>query len=146
MIIRVFDEEKANKCDVLLTKLIQDERQYDKTIDKDFVVNNYFKNAILNKNNILLCYEENSIIKGYIYLKEITNNNKKGYMIDGIYVDEEYRQNGIAKALINESIKIINNTDAKFIDINVLANNKIARKIYESFGFNEFKLTLQKEL
>ena len=146
MIIRIFDEERANKCDALLTKLIQDERQYDKTIEKDYVVNDYFKNVILNKNNILLCYEEGSIIKGYIYLKLITNNDKKGYLIDGLYVDEKYRQNGIAKDLINEAIKIIKDTNASFIDINVLADNKIARKLYESFGFNEFKITLKKEL
>ena len=44
MIIRVLDEERASTCDILLTKLIQDERQYDNSIDKDFVVNNYFKN------------------------------------------------------------------------------------------------------
>ena len=58
MIIRVLDEERANACDILLTKLIQDERKYDNSINENFVVKDYFKNVIKDENNILLCYEE----------------------------------------------------------------------------------------
>ena len=45
MVIRVLDDKKADQCDELLTKLIHDERQYDDSIDNDFVVNDYFKNS-----------------------------------------------------------------------------------------------------
>ena len=107
MIIRVLDEERASTCDILLTKLIQDERQYDNSIDKDFVVNNYFKNIIKNENNILLCYEEDNIIKGYIYLKPVNNDSQKGYLIDGLYVDIKYRNNGIATKLIENALNVI---------------------------------------
>jgi FtsZ-binding cell division protein ZapB len=34
MIRRIYDEISANYCDTLLTKLIQDEKQYDNTIDE----------------------------------------------------------------------------------------------------------------
>ena len=57
MIIRVFDDKRAEVCDGLLTKLIQDERQYNKFIDEKFIVKDYFKNVIKDDNNILLCYE-----------------------------------------------------------------------------------------
>ena len=100
MVVRVFDEERANICDSLLTKLIQDERQYNSSIDKNFIVKDYFKNVIKNKDNILLCYEDEKIIKGYIYLKLITSDNMRGYLIDGLYVEEDYRNNGIATKLI----------------------------------------------
>ena len=103
MIIRVLDEERANVCDMLLTKLIQNEKQYDNSIDEGFVVTDYFKNVIKNKNNILLCYEEDKTIKGYIYLKLINNDNRKGYLIDGLYVDAKYRNNGIATKLIENA-------------------------------------------
>ena len=145
MINRVYDEEKARACDDLLTKLIQDERNYDNSIEKDFVVKDYFKNVIKNKNNILLCFEEDNIIKGYVYIKPINVNNRKGYLIDGLYVEKDYRNNKIATKLIDEAIKIIENTDAKFIDINVLANNEIARKLYKHLNFNEFKISMRKE-
>ena len=144
MIIRVLDEERASTCDILLTKLIQDERQYDNSIDKDFVVNNYFKNTIKNKDNILLCYEEDNIIKGYIYLKPVINDNTKGYLIDGLYVDAKYRNNGIATKLIDNALTIIKNVD--FIDINVMSQNINAINLYKKFGFNEFKISLRKNI
>ena len=146
MIIRVFDEERANICDNLLTKLIQDERQYDNSIDDSFVVKDYFKNVIKNKNNILLCYEEDTIIKGYIFFKIINTNNNNGYLIDGLYVIEEYRNNGIATKLLESGLNILNDTNVKFIDINVLSNNKSAINLYKKFGFNEFKISFRKDL
>ncbi len=144
MIIRVLDEERASTCDMLLTKLIQDERQYDNSIDKDFVVNNYFKNTIKNENNILLCYEEDNIIKGYIYLKPVNSDNQNGYLIDGLYVDIAYRNNGIATKLIDNALTIIKDVD--FIDINVMSQNIDAINLYKKFGFNEFKISLRKNI
>ena len=144
MIIRVLDEERASTCDMLLTKLIQDEIQYDNSIDKDFVVNNYFKNTIKNENNILLCYEEDNIIKGYIYLKPVNDDNQNGYLIDGLYVDIAYRNNGIATKLIDNALTIIKDVD--FIDINVMSQNIDAINLYKKFGFNEFKISLRKNI
>jgi ribosomal protein S18 acetylase RimI-like enzyme len=146
MIIRVLDEERASTCDILLTKLIQDERQYDNSIDKDFVVNNYFKNIIKNENNILLCYEEDNIIKGYIYLKPVNNDSQNCYLIDGLYVDNEYRNKGIATKLIENALNVIKETNVAVVDINVMANNSVAISLYKRFGFNEFRISLRKNI
>lgn len=146
MIIRVLDEERASICDILLTKLIQDERQYDNSIDKDFVVNNYFKNIIKNENNILLCYEEDNIIKGYIYLKPVNNDSQNCYLIDGLYVDNEYRNKGIATKLIENALNVIKETNVAVVDINVMANNSVAISLYKRFGFNEFRISLRKNI
>lgn len=145
MVIRVLDDERANICDNLLTKLIQDERQYDKSIDKGFVVKDYFKNVIKNEENILLCYEENNIIKGYIYLKQIINNNKKGYLIDGLYVEELYRNKGIASKLIEKALNITKDNGIEVLEINVMSQNKKAIKLYKKYGFNEFKICFRKK-
>ena len=145
MVIRVLDDERANICDNLLTKLIQDERQYDKSIDKGFVVKDYFKNVIKNEENILLCYEENNIIKGYIYLKQIINNNKKGYLIDGLYVEELYRNKSIASKLIEKALNITKDNGIEVLEINVMSQNKKAIKLYKKYGFNEFKICFRKK-
>ena len=142
MIIRVLDDKRANICDGLLTELIQDERQYDNSIDKDFIVKDYFVNVIKNDDNILLCYEDNEKIKGYIYLKPIEN----GYLIDGLYVDEQYRNNGIASELMEEALNILSNKGINHIDINVLFQNKSAIDLYKKYGFNEFRISLRKDL
>ena len=146
MIIRVLDEERANVCDMLLTKLIQDEKQYDNSIDENFVVKNYFRNVIKNETNILLCYEEDQLIKGYIYLKLIDNDNRKGYLIDGLYVDIKYRNKGIATNLIESALTIVKKSNVSFVDINVMTNNKVAINLYKHFGFNEFKVSLRKDI
>lgn len=146
MVIRVLDEVRANICDNLLTKLIQDERQYDDSINENFVVKDYFKNVINNKDNILLCYEEDKIIKGYIYLKLVNNDNKKGYLIDGLYVDNEYRNNGIATKLIENALNVIKKANISVVDINVMANNSVAINLYKRFGFNEFRISLRKNI
>ena len=146
MVVRVFDEERANACDSLLTKLIQDERQYDNSIDKNFIVKDYFKNVIKNQDNILLCYEEYKILKGYIYLKLTTADNKKGYLIDGLYVEETYRDNGIASKLIESALDMLKDNNVDFIDINVLAQNQKAINLYKKFGFSEFKINYRKNL
>ena len=143
MVQRVFDEKQANYCDTLLTKLIQDERQYDNSINENFKVNDYFRNIIKNDKNILLCYEENNFIVGYIYLKPITNDTQKGYLIDGLYVEKQYRNKGIGKKLVEEALNLIKN-NYDFIDINVLYANKIALKLYKSLGFKEFKICMRK--
>lgn len=146
MIIKVLDEYKADKCDELLTKLIQDERQYDSYINENFIVKDYFKNIIKDKNNILLCYEENENIVGYIYFKYQNNEDSIGYLIDGLYVEEEYRKRGIAKTLIKEGLKIISDYKIDFVDINVMYNNKIAIKLYESLGFNALSLKMRMKM
>lgn len=142
MIERVNSEADANKCDKLLTELILDEKKYDKTLDNNFIVKDYFVNQIKNPNNILLVYKDNDVI-GYIYLRPI-NDNIKNYLIDGLYVEENYRNKGIGKKLITEAIKYLKNINAEYIDINVMYDNDIARKLYKYFEFNEFKLTMRK--
>ena len=90
-----------------------------------------------------MCYEENNFIVGYIYLKPITNDTQKGYLIDGLYVEKQYRNKGIGKKLVEEALNLIKN-NYDFIDINVLYANKIALKLYKSLGFKEFKICMRK--
>lgn len=135
MIVRILDEEKANRCDELLKKLIHDEKQYNPLINENFIVKDYFKNVIKDEKNFLLGYEINEKIVGYTYFKFINNDEGTGYLIDGLFVEEEYRNKGIAKTLISEGFKRINKNEIDFIDINVMSKNSIAFNLYKSFGF-----------
>ena len=147
MIRKVETLEEANKCDELLNKLILDEKKYDNTINEKFVVKNYFSKMINNENNILLVDIIDDKIIAYVFAKKIYDESIDiGYLIDGLYVEQEYRNRGIAKNLINEIIKICENNNASYIDINVIYNNALAKKLYKSLEFNELKLTLRKKL
>lgn len=145
MIEQVFKRDEAVYCDTLLTQLIQDESKYDSSIDPDFIVKDYFSNTIKNKNNILLAYKIDSKIVGYIFLKQVVSDDSTGYIIDGLYVLANYRQNGIAKKLIAKSLDILQEKHVPFIDINVMAENTIALNLYKYFGFKEFRVQMRKK-
>lgn len=144
MIKRVATNLDAKQCDDLLNKLILDERKYDKNIDENFIVKDYFKNIIQRENHYVLAYFKDNTIVGYIYLKPIENDNKLGYLIDGLYVLEEYRNQKIAKSLILEALNILSKIDIEFIDINVMWDNVVAKNLYKYLGFDEFKIQMRK--
>ena len=130
MIIKVNSIDDCKICDNFLTLLIQDERKYDTTIDEKFVVKDYFINMINNQNILLLYKSENKPI-GYIFAKKIDDK----YLIDGLYIDINFRNKGIAKKLIKKIIKEIYSLGDYEIFINVLKENKVAVNLYKNIGF-----------
>jgi ribosomal protein S18 acetylase RimI-like enzyme len=130
MITKVNSIDECKICDNFLTLLIQDERKYDNTIDENFVVSNYFINMIKEENILLLYKNENKPI-GYIFAKKI--NGK--YLIDGLYIDINFRNKGIATKLIKEIIREIYLLGNYEIFINTLKKNKIAVNLYKNNGF-----------
>ena len=71
MIKRIITIKDAKICDGLLTKLIQNESEYDKLLPKNFIVQDYFQNVIKDEKNTLLGYIVDKQIIGYIFLKNI---------------------------------------------------------------------------
>lgn len=130
MIIKVNSIDDCKICDNFLTLLIQDERKYDTTIDEKFVVKDYFINMINNQNILLLYKNENKPI-GYIFAKKIDDK----YLSDGLYIDINFRNKGIAKKLIKVIIKEIYSLGDYEIFINVLKENKVAVNLYKNIGF-----------
>lgn len=133
----------ADRCDELLTKLIQDERQYNDTIDENYIVTNHFNKMLNDENIIILAYYINKIIVGYILIRRTDNNT---CLLDGLYVEKEYRNKGIGKSLLTEAISRIENMNIKYIDINVMYNNIIAKHIYEKLGFVEYEIKMRKSI
>ena len=67
-------------------------------------------------------------------------------MIDALFVEENYRNKWIASRLLSYSLEEFKNNDVKYIEINVLSKNKIAKKLYKKFGFDTFKEVMRNEL
>ena len=144
MIKRIIDDKDAITCDELLTKLIRDESKFDKLISQEFKVQDYFKNVIKNNKNILLGYIIDNQIIGYTYLKYIVEDNNKGYLIDGLYIEEAYRRKGYAKELLEYALNLLDKENYDFIDINVLYANEKARNLYKSLDIKDFKIIMRK--
>ena len=130
MIIPVTSPDDCLICDNFLTMLIQDERQYDDSIDPNFVVQDYFVN-MLNNDNILLIYKDKGLSLGYAFGRKMN----KSYLIDGLFVAKEYRQKGIATALVKDLIKRIQSKGDFPILINVVKANTKAYNLYQTLGF-----------
>ena len=133
----------ADRCDELLTKLIQDERQYNDTIDDNYIVTNHFNKMLDDENIIILAYYINEIIVGYILIRRMANST---CLLDGLYVEKEYRNKGIGKSLLTEAISRIKNMNIKYVDINVMYNNIIAKHIYEKLGFVGYEIKMRKSI
>jgi len=147
MFIKEVDNiEEAIKCDELLTKLIIDEKKYNPNISDDVNINNFYPN-IYNKDNnkLFIAIDDNNII-GYIYIKLISIDgidNNKELLIDALYIEEDYRNKGIATSLINKVKEYSINNNIKYISINVLDKNIKAKNLYNKLGFNINSLGLK---
>ena len=133
----------ADRCDELLTKLIHDERQYNDTIEDNYIVTNHFNKMLDDENIIILAYYINKTIVGYILIRRTSNNT---CLLDGLYVEKEYRNKGIGKSLLTEAISRIKNMNVKYVDINVMYNNIIAKHIYEKLGFVGYEIKMRKSI
>lgn len=139
----VITNEDANKCDKLLNKLVLDERKYDNSISEDAKILNYFKYMIRQKYNFLLGYYIDNNIVGYTFIKGI---DKETALLDGLYVEEEYRNKGIATELIKTAFETCKNNKIKFLDVNVMYQNKEAQSLYNKLGFVNLRIGLRKPI
>ncbi len=94
--------EEARTLDYFLTKLIQDEKQYDDNIDGSFVVNSYYEYIIPNENNCVLIAKIEDVLVGFLY-GYIENSGDcyidKKAILDAMYVDSDYRKKVLEKPL-----------------------------------------------
>ena len=143
MIKEVKNVEDANKCDELLTKLILDERKYNDLIDNNIVIKNHFSKMLDDEDVLLLAYYLDKLIVGYILIRKINENL---CLLDGLYVLEEYRNQKIASSLLNEAIDRCKKLNVKYIDINVMEKNELAKRIYKKLDFTEYEVKLRKNI
>ena len=149
MIIKeVETKEELNKCDEFLNKLIQDEKKYNDNINDNNKIENYYEKVLNDNNKLFIALDKNVV--GYIFIK-ISDPNKnaeiyKEAFIDALYVEEEYRNKGIATSLIGKAKDYAKSMGAKKISISVISVNETALKLYYKVGFKDFSYRLNQEL
>ena len=151
MIIKpVENNNEASICNLLLEKLIIDEKKYNDNISDNIDLSNYYENIYRKDNNKIYIAMDDEKIVGYIYVKlndpRLYGEKYKEAFIDALYVDEEYRNNKIATSLIEKARIYAKENDAKKISINVISNNEIALNLYYKLGFYNFSIRLKQNL
>lgn len=134
----------------LLTDLIQDERQYDKNINKNYAVKNYYEQFFGKKDScIIVAKNENNAILGYGFGFIMDYGNvydNKVAQLDAVYIKPEYRKKGIARQIIQYFTEWSKNNKVSYIKLKVCNNNNKAVKLYEKEGFSIDKKILKKKL
>ncbi len=93
----------------------------------------------LKKGNLLLIATQGSheaVVSGYV-LAFVRNKSARIY---SLATAPEFRQQGIAKNLLAECIKRLGDMGIGCITLELRITNSSARKLYQSFGFIEYKV------
>ena len=150
MIIKEVEKnEEINICNEFLKKLIIDEKKYDDNINDQIIINDYYQKVCNDNNKLFIAIIDNNVI-GYIYIKisdpKQNSDIYKESFIDAIYVENNYRNNGVATNLIEKAKEFSKEKGAKKISINALKDNKVALELYYKLGFNDFSVKLKQDL
>ena len=149
MIIRKAVQNDVKELNNLLTLLIRDEKQYDDSINEDFVVTNMYENYIYDERRYIIVIEDNKKVVGYLYgflKEEDATSTKNMCVIDALFILEEYRHKGLSNKLIEEFKKWAKKNKANAIEISVCSKNSIAKKLYLKHNFVSLKETLRFEI
>ena len=148
---RVTTIDDADICDRFLTGLIQYESAIDKLINKNFTVKDFYRRAITNENQYLALAFESDEPVGFIYayrkIAKGTSFDDNIIEIDGLFIQESNRSNGIGTALI----KSVENWAKSFyttahVEITYINGNTPAQKCYEKLGYTPIKTILRKKI
>lgn len=107
------------------------------------------KEVLLNKalaGEMYICLaedEESETLLGYIVTTISPENDGE---IDSIYVEEEYRLMGIGDALMQRSIRWMDEKGVKTKKVVIATSNQEAISFYERYGFRRRSITLEKPL
>jgi len=103
-----------------------------------------------SRKRFVLVAEENGVVVGFIYCtikkRPSVFTVKETGIIEDILVLPEFRKKGIAKKLVQETIKRFRKAKIKFVCVSALSNNKKALKAYQKLGFKEFKKELRRKI
>ena len=97
-----------------------------------FKMQQWINQSYLNHSNTLVLKLDNWII-GHLSIRMI--DHTKTAHIFHLIIDPDQQQRGYGKLLISHAEKLIIKNNLKKITINVLINNKTAKKFYEKNGF-----------
>ncbi len=126
--------------DEMLCKLhkyhVENKPEVYKDIDYFFSKDEFEK--ILEEKNFFILSILDSVVVGLIWYRKAEKGNKfeknrTQFWIDGIYVDERYRNKGIADRLLSEVIDIAKNDGIDSIESMVWDFNEASKKLFAKY-------------
>ena len=147
------DAQQLRRCVIGLQEF---ERQLDPRMPSgESIADNYIQEMFMQCRQfagVVFVCEQGDKIAGYITIhtkyvsEDINDGPRKFAFISDVFVDEEFRGQGIGKALLNHAEIHARENDVSEMMIGVLASNNQARSLYLAMGFEEFAIKLEKKL
>ena len=149
MNIRKANLQDASIVNGFLTKLIHDEKKYDSNINDKCEIKEFYENMISNDDSCILIAEYENKIVGYLYGFIVNDGDtciNLTSKLDALYVEEEYRNKGIANSLIDEFKKWSRTKNIKIIEVSVCNENESAINLYSKHNFKSIKTVMITEI
>ncbi|MDH6250554.1 GNAT superfamily N-acetyltransferase [Chryseobacterium sp. H1D6B] len=97
----------------------------------------FLKERIENKDSEIFAAEENGTLIGFVQLYPLFSSTrmKRYWILNDLYVNENYRGKGYSKQLIEEAKELCRATKASGVLLETSKSNDIGNQLYPSCGF-----------
>jgi len=98
---------------------------------------NFLKQRIENKDSEIFVAESEGKLTGFVQLYPLFSSTrmKRYWLLNDLYVNENYRGKGFSKKLIEEAKQLAKSTDASGVLLETGKSNDIGNQLYPSCGF-----------
>jgi len=98
---------------------------------------NFLRERIENKDSEIFVAEENGNLTGFVQLYPIFSSTRmqRYWLLNDLYVNQDYRGKGYSKALIEESKDLCRSSKACGILLETGKSNDIGNQLYPACGF-----------
>ncbi|MCK9368566.1 GNAT family N-acetyltransferase [Candidatus Dojkabacteria bacterium] len=154
-----FQIQKATLLDLdeickLNLKLFENEQNWHQTNRREWVDEpsgrSYFAARLLGENGIVLKAIVDGKVVGYLcggWLRKYPFRKEKLFAeLENMYVEEEFRNNGIGKQLVEEFEKWCKTKGVETITVECVYENEKALKFYNTKGFKNHSVKLEKRI
>jgi ribosomal protein S18 acetylase RimI-like enzyme len=91
----------------------------------------------------IACSNDLNLLFGFtlLYPKFSSVSAKQNWHIGDLYVEPQYRKQGIGNILLKQAINFATEQDAVFVSLNTAIDNFTAQSVYDHFGFEKCEPT-----
>lgn len=116
---------------IALELMLWPDNEYDDLYEETKLLKDYFYGALVGNN--LVGFIQIAIRHEYV---NGTSTSPVGF-IEGIYIKEEYRKQGIAKKLFEFAFTLVKEKGCSEIASDALIDNLVSQRFHEKMGFEE---------
>lgn len=97
----------------------------------------FLSERIKNQESVIYIYYDKNIAVGFTQLYPTYSSARmvKNWILNDLFVLEEYRKTGVATQLINKVIEFAKSNDANFVQLETQVDNFVAQNLYQHLGF-----------